>query len=395
MGAKGDLTAVDLYAGAGGLSWGLKQAGIDVLAAVECDDWAAQTYAANNHHTQVLLSDVSELPRSFFRNFRGIDIVAGGPPCQGFSISPGKRRLNQDARNEEVVQFYKAAFQLRPKFIILENVPPIEKYRIASGKLLIDGVKQMLSDEGFNSRGFVLDCADFGVPQHRRRYFLIAARESVPDLQLFRTHGPNVSRRLRLQRWLSVDDAISDLPDVVPGALKEDQPSGYSKKPRTEFQKAVRAPDGQFFNHVPMRHTERLIQRFQKISAGENGASVWSDDSARKRGNAKQSGTPYEQNHRRIQPSVPAPTITAYMYSTCLHPRQHRNLTVREAARLQTFPDAFRFYGKRTTLSLKLLRKKGLIEDMKLNQLNQVGNAVPPQMAKAIGVAITQFGQAN
>src|SRR5690606_30708262 len=106
------------------------------------------------------------------------------------------------------------------------------------------------------------------------------------------------------------------------------------------------------------------------------------------RGSSTATGTKFEQNHRRMNPHAPAPTITAYMYSSCLHPYQHRNITVREAARLQSFPDAFCFTGKRTSLSNKLLERKGLVDDIGLDQFNQVGNAVPPLLAQGIASAI-------
>jgi len=181
------------------------------------------------------------------------------------------------------------------------------------------------------------------------------------------------------------------LPRVAAGAVGEEDCLTYDRDPKNEYQIALRAKGGSFFNHVPMRHSPRLVARFSAIPIGGNGASVWSEHPAKRRGRSDANGVPFGQNHRRIQPNVPSPTITAYMYSTCLHPTQHRNITVREAARIQSFPDSFQFMGKRTTLSMKLLERKGLLSDMKLNQLNQVGNAVPPLLGRAVGRAISRL----
>ena len=140
------------------------------------------------------------------------------------------------------------------------------------------------------------------------------------------------------------------------------------------------------YNHEPMRHTARVIERFKLIPINGNTQSVPSEFRNRKRGEVNElSAKVYHQNHRRLNPDVPCKTITASFYSSFVHPFQHRNITVREAARVQGFPDSFKFLGKRTTLSKKLLEKKGIFEDIHLDQFNQVGNAVSPPVAEAIG----------
>ena len=377
------LKVVDLYAGAGGLSLGFKMAGYEVVASVEVDHWAALTYSKNFIGTHLVHGRVSDLEDTFFERFRGVDLVAGGPPCQGFSISAGSRRIPDDDRNKELFHFVNAALRLKPKAILIENVPAILKFKTSSGKYLIHQIEKILHDSGYYTKTSVVDAADFGVPQRRERCFIMASLCPLPDILDFRTHGDG------RQRLISALEAISDLPVVEPGQVGEGDCFTYDAAAQNDYQRLLRAKEGHFWNHVPMRHSQRLVARFASIPEGSNGASVWSKHPARRRGSPTDSGVRFDQNHRRMSGAVPAPTITAYMYSTCLHPQQHRNLTVREAARLQGFPDSFRFWGKRTTLSTKLLERKGLFEDMGLNQLNQVGNAVPPLLGAAIAKALS------
>lgn len=138
-----------------------------------------------------------------------------------------------------------------------------------------------------------------------------------------------------------------------------------------------------------MRHSDRIIERFSKISVGRNGECVPVEHYPRTRGESQNiSGKIYSQNHRRLDPLLPSSTITASFYSSFIHPYQDRNLTAREAARIQGFPDTFHFFGKKTRLSHKLLKKKKIFEDVHLDQFNQVGNAVPPILAKKLAKAL-------
>jgi DNA (cytosine-5)-methyltransferase 1 len=384
------LNVVDLYAGAGGLSLGLSLAGLKVVKAVEVDDWAAETYRANlGDH--VLISSVRQFLDSDLQGLRGVDVVVGGPPCQGFSISSPLRRANAlDPRNDEIFVFLEAVRALRPNFVLFENVPQFQRFRDINGNTYSEILNSSLSSMGFSVCPLLLNASNFGVPQARQRYFVIAFRSSC---------GPNmpncdeVASIVQQQRKPEVSawDAISDLPEVFPRQLSEDATLFYEMEPMNDYQRLMRAGSNDISNHVPMRHTARLVERFSKIGSGMNGASVWSDDAPQKRGFSSETGTKYEQNHRRMSADKPAPTIAAHMYSTCLHPMQNRNLTIREAARLQSFPDNFKFLGKRTTLSRKLLERKGLHGDQKLNQLNQVGNAVPPLMASVLARTIIQI----
>ncbi len=378
-----ELSVLDLYAGAGGLSLGFSNAGFSLVGAVEIDDWAAWTYSVNlgNH---IFRTNVRQFVDEKISDFRGVDIMIGGPPCQGFSISARGRKEDYDSRNDEVFNFLDAVNVVKPHAAIIENVAHFQKFLHPSGKYYSDVVKDRLDDLGYEVRIFTLDSANFGLPQRRVRTIIIASRGQIPDLHQFETHGDSKFT------WRTVADAISDLPVVIPRAVEEDAILAYDMPPKNDYQSNLRLGSDAIHNHVPMRHSPRLIERFSQIPVGGNGLTVWDSHAPRRRGGGDGYGVQFDQNHRRMSPNLPAPTITASMYSTCLHPYQNRNITVREAARLQGFPDYFRFFGKRTTLSRKLLEKKGLHGDTKLNQLNQVGNAVPPLLAQVIATAIRE-----
>ncbi|GFE67246.1 DNA cytosine methyltransferase [Litoreibacter roseus] len=377
------LSVVDLYAGAGGLSLGFAQSGFQLEKAVEIDGWAADTYRANlGDHLRE--SSVADFISAEGHQYTGVDVLVGGPPCQGFSISARSRLgSTKDDRNEEVKNFVMAVRKLKPKYIVFENVPQFASFQDANGKTYSAYLKYELEKLGYGFSAGVLDATKFGVPQNRKRFIGIGVlnKGELVDRPFLDSLSSSVISKNRLvTSW----EAISDLPPVEPRTLSEDAVQSFHQSPQNEYQLEMRSDCTEIHNHIPMRHTPRLVERFKRIEPGEKGIDVWAEAAPRKRSNGSAEGTRFDQNHRRMEPDKPSPTITAHMYSTCLHPFQHRNITVREAARLQSFPDHFRFFGKRTTLSKKLLERKGLHEDTKLSQLNQVGNAVPPKLARGI-----------
>ena len=386
------LTAIDLFAGAGGLSLGFEQAGFLVPVAIERDVWATETFEKNRSGCKVVQADITQLSDSFFNAFTGIDVIMGGPPCQGFSISASNRRDPNDPRNFLYRDFLRAVKVIKPRMVFIENVKEISTARIPSGELLLQDLCKILRGLGYEFTHSLLNAADFGVPQSRIRFFLAAGLNGVPNLQNYRSFGVESPLFKCCQPYLTLWDAISDLPSVAPRNLKEDETLNYDKEPANEYQRRMRDGCSLVYNHIPMRHTDRMMDRFRLIPIEANGKVVPNEYASRKRGNPEQiSESVYGQNHRRLNPNKPFPTITASFYSSFIHPYEHRNLTVREAARAQGFPDNYRFYGKRTTLSKKLLHKKGILGDMHLDQFNQVGNAVPPILARALAEKISDF----
>ena len=380
-------SVLDLFAGAGGLSLGFSQAGFNVEAAIECDAWASETYQKNHGQTRVYCLDITEEDDPFFKQFKGVDAVIGGPPCQGFSISASNRRDPKDKRNYLYKNFLNVVAIVSPKLILIENVKEFATKKDPSGEKILDTLENKLSLMGYRINGLLLNAKHFGVPQDRVRFFLLASKYKKPIVH--QTHGLKNTLFNKYKPCLSLWDAISDLPEVKPRQFKEGETFTYEKLPENTYQKEMRKGSDLIKNHIPMRHTDRIIERLSKITIGTNVESIEEKHKPRKRGQIQEiSGKTYSQNHRRLNPNVPGKTITASFYSSFIHPFQHRNLTVREAARIQSFPDWFEFYGLRTKLSHKLLNKKGIYHEMHLDQFNQVGNAVPPILAKVLANAL-------
>lgn len=386
---KQQLKAIDLFAGAGGLSQGFISAGWNVSVAIEKDLWAAETLAKNHLSTKVIKKNISEISDDELKEQGSFDLVMGGPPCQGFSISASNRRRQDDPRNSLYLEMIRAAKVFNPRVVLIENVPEIKKFVLPSGRLLMDDIKDRLRELGYSSWCFEANSSWFGVPQSRKRAFVFSFK-SPEQLSKFKSkltkyvpfENPSLFTHQRAQ-YLSLWEAISDLPEVKPREFTENSTQNYLTAPNNSFQQKMRSNNVVLKNHVPMNHTLRMVERFKFIQNTNDQAWDETIEHAprRRSKSSERSEKKFHQNHRKLDPNNPAPTITASFYSSFIHPRQPRNLTVREAARLQTFPDSFIFYGKRTTLSKKLLQKKGIFEDLHLDQFNQVGNAVPPLQA--------------
>ena len=390
------LNAIDLFSGAGGMSIGFTHAEFSIPLSVEQDAWASETYKLNHPKTNLLTSDIRNVSESIFRNQSGVDVVMGGPPCQGFSISASNRRLKNDPRNFLYLDFLHAVAIINPRIVLIENVNEIQKYRLENGKLLCVDIQERLNKMGYDSAVLTLNAYAFGVPQFRIRTFIIAGKQINNFVFLAtgleRKSTDSLKQRGKPKRSVNLWDAISDLPSVIPGTVTEEAVFPYSTKPKNEYQKRMRKHSKFITNHVPMRHTPRMIERFQHIIDGSSEESFPALLTPRLRGNPQlASSKVYHQNHRKLLPNKPSTTITASFYSSFVHPFQPRNLTVREAARLQSFPDTFIFKGKRTTLSKKLLTKKGILGDLHLDQFNQVGNSVPPILAEEIAKTIREM----
>lgn len=372
-----NIKAIDLFAGAGGLSFGFEAKGVEVVLAIEKDSWAVETYQKNHRNKNCVEADITKLPDSFFGEYQGkVDIVMGGPPCQGFSIAASNRRKEGDERNFLYREFLRVVSVVKPRVVLLENVKEFGKYYLPDGRLLVDDVVSTLNNYGYRCSYSVIDVKDYGVPQDRRRFFLLGIKDKTLDFNLLGMLKAYNGKACNL------GDAISDLPDVMPYQFKEGDVMPYTQEPQNDFQRLMRGESTLVNNHIPMQHTPKTVEKFRFLL--NNGSKDELPDNLRSvvRGDSTRiSNSRFSQNHRVMDAAKIAPTITASFYSSFIHPTQPRNLTVREAARIQTFPDTFVFYGKRTTLSKKLLSRKGIVEDLHLDQFNQVGNAVPPMMA--------------
>jgi len=388
---------IDLFAGAGGFGLGFQAAGYSVYFSLELDDWAADTLSYNNPTMQVVKGDIR-----CYRSFNEIkavcpispDIIIGGPPCQGFSVAGPAQKDPRDPRNSLFKDFAYWVEVLNPQVFIMENVKGLIGRRNANGERVIDIIQKTFKNLGYAVNVWVLNAAEYGVPQMRERIFIVGNRLGITKIIeppqthiLFNEKVTDSQGRLflddNLPSAITLWDAISDLPYL--GASEGEEAQVYTREPLTEYQAMLRGQQSVLYNHVAMQHSTRLVERFKCIGWGESSADVPDEHRARSRnGNGKLSTTIYEQNNRRLHPYKPSHTIAAAFYANFIHPFQHRNITAREGARIQSFPDWYRFMGKKTVPSQKLLQREGRFEEKHLCQYNQIGNAVPPKLAMAI-----------
>lgn len=339
------LIIADLFSGVGGLSQGFISQGFDVEFAIEYDRNIAFSYQKNHPSTKMYSQDISKVDfKELRKNHHKIDVIVGGPPCQGFS-QKGKRLCLNDDRNYMFKRFIDAVEVFRPQYFVLENVPTI--LTTANGFFkneIIEGFEYL----GYQVNTDVLNASDYGVPQNRRRAFFIG---TLGKQKLSFPKPKNIK--------VTVKEAIYDLPFINSG--EGQQKSFYKKLPMTSFQKKLRNGSKVLYNHVATNHSTVALERLNLIPKGK-GREVLPAEHRTK--------SIYSGTWSRLKEDDIAATITTRFDTPSsglfTHPFLNRCLTVREAARLQSFPDSFVFYGTKT------------------NQMKQVGNAVPPLLAAEI-----------
>lgn len=370
------MNLIDLFAGCGGLSLGFEMAGFNIPLAVERDEWASKTYSYNHPDTRVITQDITQIQNfdTLIPNNIVIDGIIGGPPCQGFSLSGNRDKT--DPRNSLFMDFVRFVNHYKPKFFVMENVSGILSMTTQNNELVKDLILNEYSKIGYNVEIFQLNAAEFGVPQARIRVFFVGLRNDIRYIR----EDMEPKGFLFGENQISIEQAIMDLPQINSGEGIEE--NIYDRPAITEYQQWARGNNQILHNHVAMRHTQRLIDRFNHIGFGESVADVSEEFQQRQRGDAsKISGKVYSQNNMRPYPSKPSPTIPASFQSNFIHPYLNRNYTAREGARLQSFPDDYIFLGKRTTMSW----------EKNLSQYQQIGNAVPPLLAKTIANHIIEY----
>ncbi len=343
-------TVIDLFAGVGGLSLGFEMVGFDVVLANEYDDSIAEAYKLNHPTTKMIVADIKDLPiEQTFSEYRGkIDVVIGGPPCQGFS-QKGQRKTINDERNFLFKYFVAVVEYLRPRYFVMENVPNL---LTAENGYFKNEIIQLFAAKGYALVSDTLNASDFGVPQNRRRAVIIGKLGEEP-LQM----------PIPLSSTVTIWDAISDL--AYHGSGEGSECEDYQTPPQSEYQKHLRTGSELLYNHKSTAHSALAIERLKMIPPN-SGKEVLPKEHLTK--------SIYSGTWTRMVKDEISVTITTRFDTPSsgkfTHPYLHRAITVREAARIQSFPDTFRFIGT-----------KG-------SQMKQVGNAVPPLLAKAIATVI-------
>ena len=379
------MKVLDLFSGCGGLSLGFEAAGFSVVDAVDLDATAIETFELNHNNTQTHCLDVA----TFLENYnRQVDVVIGGPPCQGFSSINPSRKLS-DPRNSGIDYFLRAVDQIRPRFFVMENVTGL----LSLGKgQAFNSLTNEIQKLGYQFDFKVLQAAHYGVPQSRWRLIILGAKSELrkPTFPI-PTHSakitPNFSggysncfRTEKNDLFLSVPttvwDAISDLPPVKNGESYDGQ---HSNLPQSEYQNSLRCELAQLKNHASNSLGYLQMQRVEAIrNEGENWKVLPLDlmPDNLKRMHAKYGdGLGCNQRFGRLRKDGLFSTIltSPHLYwGAFIHPVQDRVISVREAARAQSFPDKFEF--------------KGSIG----KQYTQVGNAVPPILARKIAECIRE-----
>ena len=398
---KRKLVFADAFAGCGGLSLGLLQAGLEGRFAIEHDRFAFATLKAN-----LLARDakfrfawprwlpkepmaVATLLGKYIEELESlegkIDILVGGPPCQGFS-SAGRRKHN-DPRNRLFASYLRIVDALRPKAVLIENVRGFtidfnvdHRVKNYSHKL-----REKLS-ERYEVFEELLDLSQFGVPQLRTRYFLLALQRGLcvgNPFDRLRERLPSFLRSLRLKAPVTSWAAISDLELTRGGKQPSKETPGFHEikytSPRTHFQRLMGAGETAPGDLRLARHSDDIMDRFQEIielSHAEGRLNTSISDEVRARFRLR------KQALRVLDPDRPSPTITS-LPDDLLHYCEPRALTVRENARLQSFPDWFSFKGKYTT--------GGHLRRKEVPRFTQVANAVPPLVARAFGEMLIEL----
>lgn len=346
-------TVIDLFAGVGGLSLGFEMAGFEVALANEYDPSIAEAYKKNRPNTRMIVEDITKLPvDETFGPYEGrVDVVIGGPPCQGFS-QKGKRKSINDPRNFLFRYYYEVVNRVKPKYFVIENVPNLLTTEDGYFK---DEIVELFSGIGYAVSCGVLCAADFGVPQDRRRTCIIGKLGADEPVELPKPNGVHTT----------IWDAISDLSYLESGEGAEEQP--YRSGPKSEYQRMLRDGSDELCNHIATRHSKVTLERLRMI-APECGKEMLPEEHHTK--------SIYSGTWCRMKKDGIAKTITT-RYDTpssgeFTHPYLDRAITTREAARIQSFPDSFHFFGSKSS------------------QMKQVGNAVPPLLGKAIAERILE-----
>lgn len=352
------VRTLDLFCGVGGLTLGLERAGLHSVGGADIWDDALATFQ-HNLKVPTLHADVTQISRAEICRKLGVDgklvdILVGGPPCQGFS-TVGKRKLN-DPRNQLWSHYLNLVQEIRPAYVLIENV---EGLVVMDKGSICTQIVDSFAAIGYRLQWKLLRSSDFGVPQLRKRVIFLGWLDGLEPVRF--------PKPLEIPA-VTVKDAIFDLPELHAGEIA----TTYCSKPFTDYQRARRKKTKRLTNHEAAGHSKKLIQILSHIPDGGNRKSI-PDELQPKSG--------FHNSYARLASYKPAIAVTSNMRkpssARATHPTQDRGLTVREGLRLQSFDDDFVVLGSRTS------------------QYLQVGNAVPPLLAEAIGREILAAYNAN
>lgn len=362
---KESPNVVDLFCGAGGLTLGFERAGFNTLVASDYQKDTLNTYKTNFPEAAIVQKDIRELTAEELMeagsfDAEDVDMIIGGPPCKGFSMA-GERDPD-DPRNSLFEEYIRIVKKLDPDAILMENVKGILTMQDGA---YVEKILTQLRNLGYKvPKPRVVNAADFGVPQTRERVIFTGVKDgsfNLPDP----THKgiekgqTKIGEKSGSKPYVTIEEAVSDLSFLGPG----EESSNYEKEPESEYQREMRQNANQLMNHKAPNHSSHIVERFSKIEEGKGMESLPEEEQT-----AKHS---LQKWHRED----PANTVTT-LPEDFVHYSKNRIPTVREMARIQSFPDDFEFKGPRTT--------GGKRRRHSCPQYSQIGNAVPPKLAEAL-----------
>lgn len=386
------ISHIDCFAGPGGICTGLHAAGFDTMVAIEYIKSCCETYSANHPEVHVIHSDIRNVTAEQILPFipqNGVDLVTSGMPCETFSTAGNTSRSFYDDRQFLFREGIRIAKIANAKMILFENVPAITTKTVEknSKELIVDVLKRELAEAGYgNYIEIVLAATQFGVPQRRKRYFILASKDPG---WLLSAPVPTCDREV------TVAEAFAGLPNVIPNT--EEEGTTYTGK-ESEFSKLMK--DSTFWKrssvksityHKPMKHRACTLKRFALLNQGESLKDLFDRYTGTER-EALQAERILpkkmfiKRNYRLINGEA-SPTVTSHCLDEFVHPIHNRALTVRECARLQSFPDSYDFRGGPYLVPH--------IDRTTQDKYEQIGDAVPPLLAYAWGKKIAEILEAN
>jgi len=356
------MKVIDLFAGVGGLSSGFRKAGYEILLANEIDKSISESYKKNHPETLMINDDIKNIIPLLDEYKNKIDVIIGGPPCQGFSMAGARiRKKNaflEDPRNYLFRNYFEVVQKIEPKYFIMENVPGMLSM---SGGKIIKEIENLFTNE-FNFKNGkyyiykkVLCASDYGVPQDRHRLIIFGSKKKINFKKALDDTRKMMITKGEIKK-ATIYDAISDLNYLSSGEGEFEQE--YKNRPLTEYQKQRRKNAKKLYNHKATKHNEIAIYRIKELKPGGRRLDLKDGNKIKSVHSGAYGRMKWEDISKTIITRFDTPSSGVY-----IHPEQNRTITPREAARIQSFDDDFIFYGNKSSV------------------IKQIGNAVPPLLA--------------
>ena len=368
------MNVIDLFAGVGGFSAGFHKAGFKIVLANEIDESISESYKKNHKETIMLNEDIANIIPKLESVDSKIDLIIGGPPCQGFSMAGARIRENKknvfldDPRNYLFRNYFQVVQKVEPKYFVMENVPGMLSMK--EGRI-IEEIERLFTDSDNFKHGqyyvykTILNAYDYGVPQERNRFIIIGSKAKIDFEKIFKIVYNNMVRTGQIKKN-SIYDAISDLNFLESGEGSFEQ--SYKLEPLTEYQLQRRKNSLKLYNHVATKHNSIALERMSRLEPGGRRLDLKEGSQIKSVHSGAYGRMKWDEPAKTIITRFDTPSSGVY-----IHPERNRTITPREAARLQSFDDDYIFYGNKSSV------------------IKQIGNAVPPLLSYYLANVILEI----